>query len=106
MSSIACVDGLNGFPEDIETVYPQAEVQPYIVHLVRNSPKYVSWKQRKAVADDLKAIYKVATIEEAELALDTFADTWDSQSRPSATSGESSGSNSLVSLPIRKRFAK
>jgi putative transposase len=76
---IACVDGLSGFPEAIETVYPQAQVQPCIVHMVRNSLKYVSWKQRKAVAADLKAIYKAATIEEAELALDAFAHTWDSQ---------------------------
>ena len=72
---IACVDGLSGFPEAIETVYPQAQVQPCIVHLVRNSLKYVSWKQRKAVADGLKKIYKAATIEEAELALDTFVAT-------------------------------
>jgi len=76
---IACVDGLSGFPEAIETVYPQTQVQPCIVHIVRNSLKFVSWKQRKAVATDLKAIYKAATIEEAELALDTFAETWDSQ---------------------------
>ena len=76
---IACVDGLSGFPEAIETVYPQTQVQPCIVHMVRNSLKYVSWKQRKAVATDLKAIYKAATIEEAELALDTFAETWDRQ---------------------------
>ena len=76
---IACVDGLSGFPEAIETVYPQTQVQPCIVHMVRNSLKYVSWKQRKAVATDLKAIYKAATIEETELALDTFAETWDRQ---------------------------
>ena len=63
----------------IETVYPQADVQPCIVHMVRNSLKYVSWKQRKAVANDLKAIYKAATIEEAELALEVFAQTWDAQ---------------------------
>ena len=75
----ACVDGLSGFPEAIETIYPQAHVQPCIVHMVRNSLKYVSWKQRKAVADDLKAIYKAATVEEAELALDVFADTRDNQ---------------------------
>ena len=76
---IACVDGLSGFPEAIETVFPQAEVQPCIVHMVRNSLKYVSWKQRKAVADGLKTIYKAATIEEAEWALDAFSDTWDTQ---------------------------
>ncbi len=74
---IACVDGLTGFPEAIEAVYPRAEVQPCIIHMVRNSLKYVSWKQRKAVADDLKAVYKAATVEEAELALDAFAETWD-----------------------------
>ena len=51
---IACVDGLKGFPEAIETVYPQAAVQLCIVHLVRNSLNYVSWKMRKAVAGDLK----------------------------------------------------
>ena len=55
---IACVDGLTGFPEAIETIYPQADVQPCIIHMVRNSLKYVSWKQRKAVADDLKKIYQ------------------------------------------------
>ena len=76
---IACVDGLSGFPDAIETVYPQAQVQPCIIHMVRNSLKYVSWKQRKAVADDLKTIYKAATIEEAELALDAFSETWDAQ---------------------------
>jgi len=76
---IACVDRLSGFPEAIEAVYHQTQVQPCIVHIVRNSLKFVSWKQRKAVATDLKAIYKAATIEEAELALDTFSDTWDSQ---------------------------
>ena len=49
---IACVDGLKGFPEAIETVFPQAQVQLCIVHMVRNSLKYVSWKQRKEVAAD------------------------------------------------------
>lgn len=76
---IACVDGLKGFPEAIETVYPKAQVQLCIVHMVRNSLKYVSWKQRKAVAGDLKQIYGSATVDEAKLALESFSKTWDSQ---------------------------
>lgn len=76
---IACVDGLNGFPEAIETVYPKAQVQLCIVHMVRNSLRYVSWKERKAIAADLREIYGAATVEEAELALLTFSDKWDGQ---------------------------
>lgn len=74
---IACVDGLTGFPEAISTVYPKAQVQLCIVHMVRNSLKYVSWKSRKAVAKDLKAVYGAKTLEEAELALSAFSDKWD-----------------------------
>jgi putative transposase len=76
---IACVDGLKGFPEAIETVFPQAEVQLCIVHLVRHSLNYVGWKQRKEVAADLQAIYRAATREEAELRLEEFAEKWDEQ---------------------------
>jgi transposase-like protein len=74
---IACIDGLKGFPEAIETVYPQTQVQLCIVHMVRNSLRYVSWKERKAVAAGLKSIYQSATVEEAELELDRFAQKWD-----------------------------
>lgn len=74
---IACIDGLSGFPEAIETVFPLAKVQLCIVHLIRNSLKYVSWKDRKAVAADLKSIYRAATVDEAELALEAFAEKWD-----------------------------
>jgi putative transposase len=73
---IACVDGLKGFPEAIETVYPQTTVQLCIVHLVRNSLNFVGWKQRKAVAADLRAIYTAATAEEAETRLADFASQW------------------------------
>ena len=73
---IACVDGLKGFPEAIETVYPKTTVQLCIVHLVRNSLNFVSWKRRKAVAADLRAIYTAATAEEAETRLTEFADQW------------------------------
>jgi putative transposase len=76
---IACVDGLKGFPEAIETVFPQAQVQLCIVHLVRHSLNYVGWKQRKEVAADLQTIYRAATRQEAELRLSEFAEKWDEQ---------------------------
>src|SRR5881392_4468476 len=66
---IACVDGLKGFPEAIEAVYPRTEVQLCIVHLVRASLNYVSWKRRKEVAIDLRKIYQAATEAEANLRL-------------------------------------
>src|SRR4051812_18273480 len=74
---IACVDGLKGFPEAIELMYPRAQVQLCIVHMVRHSLNYVSWKQRRAVAADLRTIYTAATAEGAELALHQFEDKWD-----------------------------
>ena len=74
---IACVDGLKGFPEAIEAVFPKTVVQLCIVHRVRHSLNYVSWKNRKAVATDLKRIYQAASAEEAERQLDAFAETWD-----------------------------
>jgi putative transposase len=69
---IACVDGLTGFPEAIETAYPKTQVQLCIVHMVRNSLRYVSWKQRRAVAADLKTIYSAPDVEAAEEALAAF----------------------------------
>jgi putative transposase len=74
---IACVDGLKGFPEAIETVYPETQVQLCIVHMVRNSLRFVSWKQRKEVAADLKLIYQSATAEQAEMELTAFEAKWD-----------------------------
>jgi putative transposase len=76
---IACVDGLTGFPEAIETVFPQAQVQLCLVHLVRNSLKYVNYKQRAEGAQDLKTIYSAATEAEAEFNLELFAEKWDHQ---------------------------
>jgi len=73
---IACIDGLQGFPEAIEAEYPQTKVQLCIVHMVRNSLKYVSWKERKQVAGDLKTIYRAATEQLAETALDDFEAKW------------------------------
>jgi transposase-like protein len=74
---IACCDGLTGFPEAIGAVYPQTQVQLCIVHLMRNCLNYVPWKDKKAVATDLKPIYQAVTIEEAETALDAFSQKWD-----------------------------
>ena len=74
---IACVDGLKGFPEAIETAFPKTQVQLCIVHLIRHSLKYVSWKERKTVARELRAIYAATNAEAAEQALDAFATKWD-----------------------------
>ena len=76
---IACVDGLGGFPEAINTVYPKTQVQLCIVHLIRNSLKYVPYKDRKAVAKDLKLIYNAPTAEAAEDELLAFAEKWDTK---------------------------
>jgi putative transposase len=74
---IACVDGLKGFPDAIKTVYPEAKIQLCIVHMVRNSLKYVPHKNKKQVANDLKNIYNSPTLAEAEKALDNFSENWD-----------------------------
>lgn len=74
---IACVDGLKGFPDAINAVYPETQIQLCIVHLVRNSIKYVVWKDYKAVTQDLKKIYHSATEEEGLLSLQQFSERWD-----------------------------
>lgn len=74
---IACVDGLTGFPEAINAVFPKTKVQLCIVHLVRNSLRYVPHKDMKAVALDLKSIYRATTLESAEAALLEFGEKWD-----------------------------
>ncbi len=76
---IACVDGLKGFPEAIETVFPQAQVQLCIVHMVRHSLNFVGYKERKEVAADLSKIYRAATREDAGLRLSEFAAKWDAK---------------------------
>lgn len=73
---IACIDGLKGFPEAVETVFPKTQIQLCIVHMIRNTLRYVTWKERKTVARDLKSIYSAATVEAAEQALDVFEQTW------------------------------
>jgi len=74
---IACVDDLKGFPRAFETVYPKTSVQLCIVHMVRASVNYVSWKERRLVARHLKLIYRAASLEEAEQQLADFAQQWD-----------------------------
>lgn len=76
---ITCVDGLIGLPEAIEIVFPKAKVQQCIVHIIRNSLKFVPWKDRKEVAADLKAVYGASTEEAALQALDEFAKKWDAK---------------------------
>ena len=76
---IACVDGLKGLPEAIEAVFPQTQVQLCIVHKLRNSFKFVPWKDRKAVAKDLRAVYGATTLVEAEEALERFSQNWDAK---------------------------
>lgn len=73
---IACVDGLKGFPDAINSVFPETKIQLCIVHMVRNSLKYVVWKDYKAVAKDLKLVYQSITEEEALQALDEFSERW------------------------------
>jgi len=76
---IACVDGLKGFPEAIEAVFPQTQVQLCIVHMIRHSLRYVSWKNRKDIAADLKFIYTAPTAEAAREELVKFRSKWDAQ---------------------------
>jgi transposase-like protein len=73
---IACVDGLKGFPEAIESIYPKAEIQHCIIHQIRNSLKYVASKNQKAFMADLKCVYKAATLNAAEIALDDLDLKW------------------------------
>ena len=74
---IACVDGLKGFPEAIGSVFPQTQVQLCIVHMIRYSIKYVSYKDQKQVCADLKRIYRASTVDQAEHELEKFAKKWD-----------------------------
>ena len=73
---IACVDGLKGFPEAIESVYPETQVQLCIVHMVRNSLRFVPWKDKKAVVADLKTIYTATNAEVAKENLNAFRSKW------------------------------
>ncbi len=74
---IACIDGLKGFPEAIEAVFPKTQVQLCIVHMIRNSLRFVSWKERRAVVADLRAVYTAPTEEAGRAALNAFRAKWD-----------------------------
>jgi len=74
---ICCVDGLSGFSEAINAIYPDTDVQRCIVHQIRNSLKFVSYKDRKELAKDLKSIYKAINEETAKIELDNFSEKWD-----------------------------
>lgn len=74
---IACVDGLKGFPDAINAEYPNTSIQLCIVHMVRNSLKYVTWKDYKAVTRDLKLVYQASTESQALEQLNAFAQHWD-----------------------------
>jgi len=76
---IAAIDGLTGFPEAIESVFPKTQVQLCIVHMVRGSLRFVSYKDRRAVSRDLRAIYRAPTLEAAEEALAAFEERWDAR---------------------------
>jgi transposase-like protein len=103
---IFAIDGLNGFNQAIEAVYPQAEIQRCIVHQIRSSLRYVSWKDRKAVAKDLKTVYDATTEEDAQLALTEFNDIWGNK-YPHITQSWSGNWNELATFfkypePIKK----
>jgi len=73
---IASVDGLKGFPEAINSIYPKTEVQLCIIHQIRNSLKYIASKDKKAFMTDLKLIYRALNKEMAEKALNDLEDKW------------------------------
>lgn len=90
---IACVDGLKGFPDAIAVEYPQTQIQLCIVHMVRNSLKYVVWKDYKSVTTDLKRIYQATTEETALAELERFAQLWDDKYPQIAKSWKSHWTN-------------
>lgn len=73
---IMCVDGLKGFPDAINSVFPQTRIQLCIVHMIRNSLRFVPWKEARAVVADIKRIYQSVTEQEAALELERFEDIW------------------------------
>jgi len=76
---IACMDGLKGLPDAIKAVFPEVNIQSCIIHQIRNSIKYVSYKNKKEVVRDLKLIYKAPTEEIALAQLDSFKEKWNDQ---------------------------
>ena len=83
---VLCADGLPGLPDAVEAAFPLTVFQTCIVHVVRSSTRFVTWKDRKEVCADLRSIYTAPTLEAAELALDAFDDNWRSKYPMIATS--------------------
>ncbi len=102
---IVCVDGLKGFPQAIETVFPETRVQLCIVHMVRASLNYVNWKERKLVAADLKTIYRAVNERQAAQELNEFNAKWGAKYRRSSSSGKRTGTASRRSLIFRQKSA-
>jgi putative transposase len=104
---IAIIDGLKGFPEAINSVFPQAQIQTCIVHLIRNSLDFCSWKDREPVAKELKTVYRAADAQAAAAALRDFEEgPWANALRRSQHCGAGIGRMSFPSLPIRPRSGK
>jgi len=101
---IACCDGLKGFPQAIEAVYPQTQVQLCIVHLIRNCLRYVPWKDSKVVAADLKPIYQAATLRTPKRPWRPLPTSGMRPILPSAKSGCATGRTSFPSLTIPWTF--
>src|SRR5713226_3263588 len=103
---IAVVDGLKGFPEAIGTIFPLTTVQTCIIHLIGNALAFVSWKDRKLIMPDLKAIYRAETAAAALVQLEAFEAEWGSGIRRSARPGGEPGSMWYRSSPSRRRSAR
>jgi transposase-like protein len=103
---VACIDGLKGFPEAISAIFPKTQIQLCIVHMVRNSLKFVAWKDRKEVADDLKVIYHSISVEQAEMELQRFADKWDALYPRISMSWQSNWANLIAFFQYPKEIRK
>ena len=104
---IAVVDGLKGFPEAINAVFPQTVIQTCIVHLIRHSMDFAAWKDRKNVAQALRAVYRAADAKIGQAALDAFAQSpWGEKIRRSRRAGAATGTLSFRSSRSPKASAK
>src|SRR5262249_7064375 len=103
---IAVVDGLKGFPEAIATVFPLTTVQTCIIHLIRHSLAFVSWKDRKLIMPDLKAIYRAETAETAAAELEAFEAGGANATRRSARLGDAPGNMSCRCSRFHRRSAR
>jgi len=101
---IACIDGLTGFKDAIQAVFPQAQIQRCIIHQIRHSLKYVGWKDRKAFVGDLKLIYRAPTREAGEAALLTLGERWGTQYAVAVRSWRPIGTTWRPCSPIRRKF--